>query len=561
MLRVIIMMLSAIFILCAVAEAKPLVGVYYFPGWYRQGPADWKKVDSKFVDWSEWRGAVMKGAIPRPLAGFYDDANPKLWNYYNRWMSSHGIDFIAFDWYYNDGQDYLEQSLDSGYLGSNPDPDLKFCLHWCNHGGSWWEKPLDQSADKLLTMIDMVCDRYFKHPNYLRIDGKPVFMIYEHNTLSGYGDVKSNLEAMRNRAKQRGVPDLYIVGVYSGVDRSQIDLRKEAGYDAFCAYTYAWMRGPKVTWDSKTYDYPDITENVVTNVYPYLARVARADGIAYWPSSFSGWDDRPRAGLERAIVLVGNTPDQFGKMFKNSLRYVDRKNPVVIIEAWNEWGEGANMEPSKQYGFGYLTEIAKALNIKNPDQSVPTKKEIASWSILTPEELKIAKENESKPWPVKPVKQYNMGANRKVWDVAMPVIINFASGGVEFNMHQIEIEKRDSEGLVFTTTGTDPQIDFHTPEIPNNQVGRVTVEIEVLEGVSGTRPVSPEIFVGTALLPEFCPFTSIVMPPITNGNSTQSTSQMMAWSAFGTPVIRMRIDPCEMSGVKFRLKRMIISGD
>ena len=561
MFRIIILILSAMILSCAVAEAKPMVGVYYFPGWYRKGSADYGKVDGKFVDWSEWRGAVMKGAIPRALCGFYDDSDPRLWDYYNRWMSTHGIDFIAFDWYYNDGQDYLEQSLDGGYLGSNPDPNLKFCLHWCNHGGSWWEKPLDQSADKLLAMIDMVCDRYFKHPNYLHIDGKPVFMIYEHNTLSGFGDVKSNLAAMRKRAKERGLADLYIVGVYSGVDRSLINQRKDAGYDAFCAYTYAWMRGPKVAWESKTFDYADITDNVVTNVYPYLARVGRADGIVYWPSSFSGWDDRPRAGLENAIVLLGNTPEQFGKMFKNSLRYVDSKAPVVIIEAWNEWGEGANMEPSKQYGFGYLTEIAKALNIKNPDQSVPTKKEIASWSILTPDELAIAKENESKPWPVKPPKYYKLGANREVWDRAMPITIDFAEGGIDFNMGNMEIEKRDSEGVILKTTGPDPQIDIAIIETPNSQIKRITVEMEVLTPPPGKSLLTTELFVATALLPEFCQFTSIIMPPVKDGKTSRQTKEMMAWSTFGTPITRLRIDPCETAGARFLLKKVLLEGN
>lgn len=558
MLRITIMILASMILFCAFAEAKTMVGVYYFPGWYRTGAESWTKVNGQFKDWSEWRGAVMKAAYPRALAGFSDDSDPTLWDYYNRWMTSSGIDFIAFDWYYNDRQEYLSDSLDKGYLASNPSSNLKFCLHWCNHGGSWWRTPLNQSEARLTEMIDVVSEKYFRHPNYLHIDGKPVFMIYEHDTLSGFGDVKSNLAAMRKRAQDRGLAGLYIVGVYSGSDRSQIDIRKKCGYDAFCAYTYAWMRGPKVTWDSPTYDYADVTDNIVSNLHPYLARVAKAEGITYWPSCFSGWDDRPRAGLDNAIVLQGNTPDQFGKMFQSALRHVDPKRPIVIVEAWNEWGEGACIEPSKEHGFGYLQQMADALGVKNTDYRIPTKSEIASWSILTPAELVIAKENESKPWPVRPVKLYQMGESRIIPDIKMPVVIDFSDDTMNFALHNMKVESRNSTGLTLASTGGDPQIEFPIPEIATHQVKRITIEVEILEMPPHKSFITTEIYVATALLPEFCPFTAVVMPQIKDGKTTQLTSEMIAWSKYGTPITKMRIDPCHESGARVLLKRVIL---
>lgn len=545
--------------ICSAGKVKPMVGVYYFPGWYRTGGDKGVAPYDKATDWSEWRGAVMNGAHPRPVCGFYDDSNPKVWDYFDRWIDSHGIDFIAFDWYYNDGQEYLSESLDGGFLGSKASTQVKFCLHWCNHGGSWWHSKLDQTEPKLEKMIDLACDKYFNRPNYLQIDGKPVFMIYENDILRGFGDVKSGLAAIRKRAKERGYSDLYIVGVYSGVNRSEIDLRAGCGYDAFCAYTYAWMRGPKVTWDSNTYDYADITSNIVANVHPYLARVAKADGITYWPSTFSGWDDRPRAGLEKGLVLLGNTPAQFGRMFRSALTRVDPKCPVVMVEAWNEWGEGACMEPSKEHGFGYLSEIAKAVGMTKPDKSVPSDGEIASWQVLTPEELKIAKANESKPWPVKPAKYYKMGKSRKVAAVKLPVTIDFASGGVEFALNDMKVENRDASGLTLVTTGGDPMIVASTPEIPTSQIKRITLYAEIT--MPPGRPASTtELYFTTALLPEFCPFACMVTPPIDHGKTSLITSEMIAWSSYGTPLTRIRLDPCGEAGARVVLRKLILSG-
>lgn len=559
MLRKIVQVCLLIAVCCtpaACAEVKPMVGVYYFPGWHGAGGG-------------EWRSAIMNAAKPRALSGFADDSKPELWGYFNKWMTSHGVDFLAFDWYYNDEQEFLSDALDKGYLGSiqgeaAPGSDRfgagpKYCLHWCNHGGSWWVRKLDQTPPKLQEMIDLACEKHFKRPNYLRIDGKPVFMIYENDTLSSFGDVKTALTTIRQQAKKHGYPDVYLVGVYSGASRGEIDKRQSQGYDAFCAYTYCWMRGPRISWQSKTFDYKDITDNIVERVHPYLARVAKEEKIPYWPTTFSGWDDRPRAGLEKALVLTGNTPAEFGRMFRSALKHVDPASPVVMVEAWNEWGEGAAIEPSKEHGFGYLSEIAKALNIINPYQTLPGEREISRWSVLTSEDLKVAKENESKPWPIQPIVYNKLGKSRKVAPVKLPVVLDFAKDGVEFGVNDLTIDKRDASGLVVTSTGRDSQLAMSIKDIPMSQIKRITLEAEVTPPATG-KVTPPEVYIATAMLPDFSPFACFLMPPIKGGKSSLPTSDVMFWDSCGTPLTMIRIDPCGESGVKLHIKKLILSG-
>jgi len=185
-LRIIALILLLAAVCCSQAggKAKTMVGVYYFPGWYRDKPA---VMESGYQDSSEWRSAIAKAAHPRPLCGFYDDSNPAVWDYFDRWIGSHGIDFIAFDWYYNVGQEFLSDSLDKGFLGCKASDKVEFCLNWCNHGGPWWKVQIDQTVGQLEKMIDLACERYFNRPNYLRIDGKPVIMIYETDMLQATG--------------------------------------------------------------------------------------------------------------------------------------------------------------------------------------------------------------------------------------------------------------------------------------------------------------------------------------------------------------------------------------
>lgn len=549
---------------CFAEKAKPSVGVYYFPGWYRGFDKDRSSTDEP----GEWREAVMKAAVPRPVCGFYNDADPNLWNYYIPWMTTHGIDFIAFDWYYNTGQEYLNKSLDRGFLQAEKVNSIKFCVHWCNHGGRWWEKPLDQSKPAILVMTDLLCDKYFCKPNYMRINGCPVFMIYELNTLLSFGGVdgvKNSLSAMRERVKEKGFPGLFIVSVYSGNSPDTIAMLKNLGFDAFCAYTYCWMRPPGINWDTKAVPYPPLVKMLSEDLYPYLHRMGQRYGIPYWPSTFPGWDDRPRAGLENAYVLIEDSPVEFGKLFRAALNNINPSSPVVMVEAWNEWGEGACIEPSKQHNFGYLKAISKVLGKTEHDERIPGASEISSWSVLSPEELKIAHENESKPWPIKNVTPYRLGASYTVPRIKMPFVIDLTSNGVqeeELELSQVVVKERTAEGTYFETTGDDPAVVLPKVKVPAEQIKRIAIEGSIVDGKANALGQYPlELFWQTGLFPQFSQYASVIISWRTSGTSYVMTDDTLSWKRTGTPFLRLRIDPCSDRGVRFFLKRVILSED
>ena len=540
-------------------EVKPMVGVYYFPGWYRaaQNPAG---------ENSEWRSAIMKAAVPRASCGFYNDADPRLWGYYVPWMATHGIDFIAFDWYYNAGQEFLYESLDRGFLQAKKANDVKFCIHWCNHGGPWWLKPLDQTKPAMLEMTDLLCARYFHRPNYLRIDGRPVFMIYEINQFLGFGGqdaARDALAAMRKRVKEKGFPDVYLVAVYPSTSPEYIAMLKDLGFDAFCAYTYCWMRPPSVVWDTEAVPYPDLAEMLADCHYPSLQRTAGKVGIPYWPSTFSGWDDRPRAGVEKAFINTDNNPQAFARMFKGALDNVNPSSPVVMVEAWNEWGEGACIEPSKQFGFGFLRAMADVLGKHSPNETLPSVEEIASWSVLTPDELKVAAENESKPWPSKKPKMSKMGKSFDAPEVKMPYVVDFTQGGVSLDalgLDSISMKERTSEGTWFETTGGDPKIVLPEMQVPMRQIKRITIEGKMIGGEEGIGQRQMEVYWSTALMPEFCGFASAGVAWPMEGNASIAISDVICWQKTGTPLLRLRIDPCPGSGMRFLIRRIVLSG-
>jgi hypothetical protein len=556
--------LAVIFLMALPVRAdSPQVGVFYFPGWYRPGGETFviPYESQEKSDWSEWRGAIAKAAKPRPMAGFYDDSDPRLWDLYEEWMRDHGIDFLAFDWYYNAGQDYLARSLDDGFLGAEQARSVQFCLHWCNHGGYWWAKPMDQSPLALKEMIENVSKRYFSHSHYLKIDGRPVFMIYDVDILrehAGPGGVSGSLQSMRGAAKKNGFPDLFLVAVYSRTSAKNIERLKEEGFDAFTAYAYPGKRGPNVRWDSQAFPYSEVVETVIGNVHPFLARIGREKGIPYWPTAFSGWDDRPRAGLEKATVLTGNTPEEFGRMARSALQHVGAESPFVMIEAWNEWGEGANIEPSKEHGFGYLREVARAREMAFPsDPRRPTEEEIVSWSILTDAERRKAEANEQMPWPVKETFWNRSGQSREAPAIAMPLVIDFSEIG-PVNAGQAELLELDEHGALYRTTGNDASLTLPPLEVPMHQVRRIVIEAEPVE-VSASFHF--ELFWATALHPDFTGLNAFTVPFAETHSAEIPVNEVMTWEKSGTPLTHLRLDLGDRPGEIVRVKRILLLGE
>lgn len=545
-------------------EVKPMVGVYYFPGWHIKPPIKPLCPGGPPENIGEWRYAIMKAAKPRPLCGFYDDSDPRLWDYYIDWMADFGIDFLAFDWYYNARQQFLYEALDRGFLQSEKRDRIRFCLHWCNHGGNWWHKPLDQSKAALVEMMDEVCHRYLHLPNYLKIDDKPVFMIYDIDMLLAFGgpdEVKMSLKAMHDVARNHGFGGLYLVAVYSSCSSAYIKMLKSLGFDAFCAYTYAWMRPPAVAWYSKAWPYSEVVEMVCRDLHPFLRRMGERYGIPYWPTTFSGWDDRPRAGLDNAFVLTGNDPSEFGRMLRSALENVDTRYPVVMVEAWNEWGEGAHIEPSKEHGFGYLEQIAAALGKKTGTPRIPSSDEVRAWSILNEDEIKLANENESKPWPVKPVERIRLASSYDVANVTMPIVFDFSEGGISLDsitFTGLKVQERTKLGLTLASEAYDPQLVLPAISVPSKSIKRLIVEAKLVEKAPGCPEPALELYWQTGLIPEFTPYCSVKLPLEVNGVSCIATDEIMSWASSGSPVVRIRLDLGEHPGNKFLLCRIAL---
>jgi hypothetical protein len=251
---------------------------------------------------------------------------------------------------------------------------------WANHNATdMWDKRVadpDNLTDIWSGQVDRAIfenlvqrwiEKYFTRKNYYKIDGKPVFSIYDmSNLVSGLGGLAQTAEAFeyfRAEVKKAGFPDLHLQMILtdlryinvSGVDGSseKIDeatLIKALKVDSLTHYQF-------VHFANVSKDY----ETLLTEVKAEHERVLQNYDLPYYPHASVGWDNNPRTVKPLPYVARENTPENFARALQLAKAYSEKHNttPLITINSWNEWTETSYLEPDDKYGYGYLNAIKK----------------------------------------------------------------------------------------------------------------------------------------------------------------------------------------------------------
>lgn len=321
-----------------VPEPKPVrgpieVGAYYYPGW---------------INANRWQ-PLVKFPERRPVLGWYRDGNPEVADWQIKWAVEHGITFFAYDWYWSQGARHLEQGLHDGYFKARYRNLLKFCLLWANHN------PAHTSThEDCLAVTRYWIDNYFHRPEHLNIDGKPVMIIFSAQRLTadlGSAGVKKAFAAMRAECRRAGFKGLHLIACVSSAEAARH--AAEESYDAITCYNWP---GLGMTGESKRAPYATLVP-----AYRQLwEQLIKESPIPLAPLPISGgWDSRPWHG-QNNLIRFGRTPELFKSHLLEAKTLLDSRpspHPMVLVEAWNEWGEGGYIEPHQEFGFGYLDAI------------------------------------------------------------------------------------------------------------------------------------------------------------------------------------------------------------
>ncbi|MBN1491071.1 MAG: glycoside hydrolase family 99-like domain-containing protein, partial [Phycisphaerae bacterium] len=326
------------------APAAVTLGCYYFP---------------VMLDWDRNGWGVKRVDYLEPRLGYYDETLPAVADWHIRWAIEHGITCFVFDWYFNQGTDYLHDALEKGFLRSRHADRMRFCVDWCNEGHCAEFKALDFSDQSLELFIRTLCERYFKHANYVRVEGKPVVLIHQPNRIvnahGGWAGCRAALDRMRAIAREYGHPSVYFVAVQNN---PWLLRYADGGFDGVTAYAYGFCDVP---WGGPDRSLP--YEALIprhAEAFETARTLAHEQRLDYIPSAWVGWDDAARS-REQAVRTRGNTPAAFRCMVELLPAFVDSCPGLALVEAWNEWGEGGSIEPGLPYGFGYLDAIRDVL--------------------------------------------------------------------------------------------------------------------------------------------------------------------------------------------------------
>ncbi len=334
-------------------------------------------------EWQSVKNAVRKFPEhnwPRkPLWGYVNEADPGVMEMQIDAAADHGVNVFIYDWYWYDRRPFLENCLNDGYLKAKNNDRVQFYLMWANHNvnytwdirnshledGLIWNAAVDRHEFEIIA--DRLIEKYFKHPSYYKIDGKPVFMIYDlENLMKGLGgadETKAAFDWFRNQAVKAGLPGLHLQmtlwgemnfnlsGVDDGHKATTGEIIKRLQFDSMSHYQF-------VHFTDIDRDYNDI----ISDVQKEWARIEKTYDITYFPHISIGWDNNPRFKEFRKGIVQNNTPENIQLAFEKAKAFVDAhpgQPPLITVNSWNEWTETSYLEPDDLFGYGYLEAIKR----------------------------------------------------------------------------------------------------------------------------------------------------------------------------------------------------------
>lgn len=348
------LMLTAVLANCTIASAFPdreyLVGVHYFAGWWRESPNKWSPHGR------EW---LLDYPERTPLLGLYNDQ--QTMDREIAIAAEYGVDFFQILYYPQVGVTAEPQQarLNDGlrtFLNSPNNHLMRFCVEYVNH------PPFDLPTEDAWSEACKEWCAAMKHPGYLRVGGRPVFKVHSvhHLIQQSGGDItkmNARLDLLRRAVQDCGLPNPIIAG---GVGVAGIASGEAvAGFDFLTTYM----------------EFADLPS--ADDPYPYerLIRYAQKGWIAYamksdkpyMPYVPAGWDPRPwkdprppyepptRGQWRFALRRVQAALDRYPSL---GIPAGDgRVQKAFVIYAWNEFGEGGYLAPTKGEGAMKLEAI------------------------------------------------------------------------------------------------------------------------------------------------------------------------------------------------------------
>jgi len=328
--------------------------------WWGAGFTEWTNVTRALPS---YRGHYQPH-LPADL-GFYDLSDPAALKRQAALAARYGLGGFCFYYYwFSGGRRVLETPLN--HLLADDGPDFPFCVCWANEN---WTRTWDgQEQDVLLAQtyapedaVALITDMapLMARPNYIRVDGRPLLVIYRPGLLP---DAAVWAKAWRETARTLGLGEIYLAFVETFDVAGTYPDPAALGFDAAIEFPPMGAAQPinlpgplqNRAFKGVVSDYRELVRHFLKAPTPGHTRFR---GVA--PS----WDNTARR-QDNAYVFHHASPGAFQAWTEAMLAETRRQNfgdeRIVFINAWNEWAEGAHLEPDVRFGHGWLEALRNA---------------------------------------------------------------------------------------------------------------------------------------------------------------------------------------------------------
>jgi hypothetical protein len=331
-----------------------------------------------------WRAPLLyeSGPQSREVNGIriYREDDPRVIDWHVFWMTKYGINLVLWDWYPHkkpdgglDCSDSINSPLEMAFLGKAKTGGEAVTTNRFAQVIDFAVMVTDHGPVASPELPSYIINNFLRQPNYYKIDGKPLVIFWETQELTrelgGVAQARKYLDDFRAAAREAGFAGLFlttIVGNTGMPKDSHISQTKEEGFDGGIGYHYSFAYGGenREEFDEKqgkqTYRYQDYLEIAIPGHQKVWDFLATSFGSNYLLSVTCNQDWR--GGRPGGPVTVGN-PADLTKMIEVGVQTVrERKlRPFIGLEAWNEYGEGALVEPNIEQGYRWLEAISAGL--------------------------------------------------------------------------------------------------------------------------------------------------------------------------------------------------------
>ena len=325
--------------------------------WWGEGFTEWTNIARGLPRFENH----FQPRIPRDL-GFYNLLDLDVMRRQAAMAKACGVYGFVYYYYNFNGHRLLERPLDA-FLAA-PDIDMPFALMWANEN---WTRRWDGMESEILIKQDyrpeddraLCADflRHFRDPRYIRASGRPLLMIYRPAVIP---KAKEHLAAWRRIFRENGEDPILIMSqAFNDIDPNLYGMDGAIEFpphkltsDIDCMN--GQLRFFDDAFSGNVFAYDDVVERSLNEPDPSFPLIKTAT---------PNWDNDARRQGD-GLCLHGSTPRKYERWLSE---LVDRaaKRPFfgetfVCVNAWNEWCEGAYLEPDVHYGAAYLNATGRA---------------------------------------------------------------------------------------------------------------------------------------------------------------------------------------------------------